>query len=132
MALVGATALHAGFQLTVSRVVYPALGDLPPATWRRAHDAHSARIGPLVAVVYPALAVALAGRLLARPDRATLAAAAASALTVAVTATGAAPLHARLGRGHDPRLVARLLRADRARSVLAVAALAAAVGAARA
>jgi len=130
-ALIGAAALHAGFQLTVTRVVYPALADLPAQSWPAAHTAHSRRIGPVVAVVYPLLALALAGRLLARPDPAALAAATASALTVGLTAAGAAPLHGRLGRGHDPALVQRLLRVDAARSVAAVAALVAAVAAGR-
>ena len=165
MALVAATALHAGFQLTVSTVVYPALADharadrdrdrphrdrphrdrtdrgrtgqtvVEPAAsgWPQAHAAHSRRIGPLVAVVYPSLALALAGRLRAAPDVPTLLAAGCSAVVVSLTAGVAAPLHGRLGPEPGPDLVRRLLLADRCRSAFAVGALAAAMaGAARA
>lgn len=159
-ALLAATALHAGFQLTVSTVVYPALADLarptPPAgtdpagpdpaspdpvspvptraeetrswsTWERAHAAHSRRIGPLVGVVYPVLALALAGRLRAGRDLPTVLAASCSAAAVGLTATVAAPLHGRLGPRPEPALVHRLLVADRGRSAFAVAALLAAL-----
>ena len=163
-ALLAATALHAGFQLTVSTVVYPALADLArrspgdsapgrpassspdpagpdpagagpteaaqaPAqsTWQRAHAAHSRRIGPLVGVVYPVLALAVAGRLRAGPDLPTVLAATCSAAAVGLTATVAAPLHGRLGPGPEPHLVHRLLVADRGRSAFAVAALLAAL-----
>ena len=173
VALVAATALHAGFQLTVSTVVYPALADRAPAEhdlpdrvpadrvpadhdpadhdpadrgrpgqpglepaasgWSRAHAAHSRRIGPLVAVVYPGLALALAGRLRAAPDVPTLLAAGCSAGVVILTAAVAAPLHGRLGPEPEPVLVRRLLVADRGRSAFAVGALAAALaGAGRA
>ncbi|MBC2960774.1 hypothetical protein [Nocardioides deserti] len=94
--LVGATALHAGFQLTVTALVYPRLAGTAPAAWSREHSRHSRTITPLVAVVY------------------------------------AAVLHGRLARsaGPDPRLLRRLLAADRARAVAAVAALPAALVAA--
>ena len=131
VALVGATALHAGFQLTVSAVVYPALSELAPADWKRAHAAHSRRISSLVGLVYPAVATAAVGRLRAAPDGPALLATACSAMAVALTAGVAAPLHGRLAGGHDPVLVRRLLLADRGRSALALAALVAAVAAVR-
>lgn len=137
VALVAATALHAGFQLTVSTVVYPALADVARAdgpaadaagtVWQPAHAAHSRRIGPLVGVVYPSLALALAGRLLAARDLPTVLAAGCSAAVVGLTAAVAAPLHGRLGSRPDPDLVHRLLAADRGRSAFAVGALAAAL-----
>ena len=54
VAVAVAAALHAGFQVTVSLLVYPVLlgsGE----DWRRRHDAHSRAIVPLVAVTYGAL-----------------------------------------------------------------------------
>ena len=127
VALLVTTALHAGFQLTVSCVVYPALATLPPALWGAAHERHSRRITPLVAVVYVPLLTAVAAALLLDPSAATLVAAVGTALALGLTAGLAAPLHRRLGAAHDPVLVGRLLVADRWRSGCAVSALAAAV-----
>lgn len=128
--LVGATALHAGFQLTVTALVYPRLADTAPAAWSREHARHSRTIAPLVAVVYAAV-LAACGWALADPGPAVVAAAAASAVALGTTALLAAPLHGRLARtGPDPRLVRRLLAADRARAVAAVAAVPAALVAA--
>ena len=52
VALLASTALHAGFQLKVTLVVYPALADVQPNLWAAAHARHSRRITPLVALVY--------------------------------------------------------------------------------
>ena len=123
--------VHAGFQLTVTGVVYPALAAVPAADWHRRHAEHSRRITPLVGVVYLPLGLATAAALLHRRDLPTLVSAAASGSVVALTAAGAAPLHRRLAAGPDPVLVGRLLRVDRWRAVGAcVAALAAAAAAA--
>jgi hypothetical protein len=128
--LVAATAVHAGFQLTVTWLVYPALGDLAAAPWSSSHATHSRRIVPLVGLVYLAVVVTVAGSLVVAPDVAHLVAAAASAVVFVLTAGFAAPLHGRLGPEREPRLFRRLLAVDRWRSVFALVALSAAVVAA--
>ena len=50
-----AAALHAGFQVTVTVLVYPALAGRSAAEWSAAHTRHSRAITPVVAVVYGAL-----------------------------------------------------------------------------
>ena len=127
-ALVAATALHLGFQLTVSLVVYPALVRTPADAWRERHTHHSRSIAPLVALVYGALLVACAGALVRAPDAGAVLAALASLATIAVNGAVAAPLHGRLARtGPDPGLLARLRVADLARTALAGIALIGAV-----
>lgn len=128
--LVAATAVHAGFQLTVTWLVYPALGDLVSSAWGRSHAAHSRRIVPLAGLAYLAVVVTVAGSLIAEPDVPHLVAAAASAVVLVLTAGVAAPLHGRLGAGRDARLFRRLLTVDIGRSVFALVALAAALVAA--
>lgn len=119
-----AAAAHLGFQLTVTLVVYPALADLPPERWAPAHDSHSRRITPVVALVYAGLVLATGAALLSADVGAGVAiAAAAAAACVGLTAAVAAPTHARLGHGHDPALVRRLLLADRLRLVAATVCL---------
>jgi hypothetical protein len=123
-----ATAVHAGFQVTVTALVYPALARTAPALWEDAHDRHSRRIAPIVAVVYVAALVSVVGAVLSRPAPGTVVAAVGTLVTVGVTAALAAPLHGRLGRvGADPELLRRLLVVDRVRAVGAVVALAGAV-----
>lgn len=129
--LLAAAAVHLGFQLTVSLVVYPALADEPEDRWSRAHDAHSRRITPVVVVVYGLLMVACAWAILAGPDRWTLVAVVAAAVAGLLTALGAAPTHGRLGRGRSRELLDRLLRIDRARTAAAVVGAVAAFLAAR-
>jgi hypothetical protein len=124
--LLAATAAHFGFQATVTAVVYPALARVPAAQWTSAHQMHSRAITPVVAVIYGALAVAGCWALLSRPDAWTLVALAATALAVLVTAVAAAPAHGRLGDGHDPERIGRLLVIDRIRAAAAACALAAA------
>lgn len=131
--LVAATAVHLGFQLVVTAVVYPALLTVPASRWDAEHSAHRRRITPVVAVVYGLLAVACAAVLLVGPHGpAAVCAVAASAVVVLVTATTAGPAHGRLAReGSSPGLVRRLRRADAVRLVgAAVAAVAALVSAA--
>lgn len=130
-ALLGATALHAGFQATVTVLVYPALARVSPEEWAEVHDRHSRRIIPVVGGCYGALVAASVWVVVSGAPGLAAWLAVASALTaIAVTALVAAPTHGRLGReGPQPALLARLLRADRLRFVAAVAALLAAAGA---
>ena len=127
--LVAATGLHAGFQLTVTLLVYPALAEVEAAGFGAAHDRHSRRIVPLVGLVYGFVAVAGLGALLGAPRApAVWLACALSAVAVLVTALRAAPLHGRLGRkGPEPGLLTFLRSADRLRTAAALVALAAAV-----
>ena len=130
VALVAATSLHAGFQLTVTLLVYPTLVRVAPEAFAEAHDRHSRGIVPLVALVYAAVVGTALGDVLTDPDsvRAWLAALA-SAGALLVTAVRAAPLHDRLGRrGPEPGLLRSLLSADRLRTLLALVAAAAAAG----
>ena len=126
-ALVAATALHAGFQLTVTLLVYPALGEVDPARWSEAHARHSRRIVPIVGVTYLGVLVTVAGSLLVGPHASTVVAAAASAVVLALTGLAAAPLHGRLDGARDARIFGRLVQVDRLRSLFALAALGAAV-----
>ncbi|GEP35728.1 hypothetical protein NSZ01_34960 [Nocardioides szechwanensis] len=129
LAMVVAAALHAGFQLTVTLLVYPVLVSAPTAAWDDAHARHSRLVVPLVLLSYGGLVGA--GTWLLAVDRApaALAAVAPAAACVLVTALGAAPIHGRLRRP-DPRLLRRLLVVDRVRAGAAVLSVAAAVMAA--
>lgn len=126
--LVVATALHLGFQLAVTLVVYPALVRTPAEHWSAAHARHSRSIAPLVVGVYGAALVGVGGALVADPGAGTVwLSALATAAAFAVTAGRAAPLHGRLGRGGPaPDLLAALVRADRLRTICAALALLAA------
>lgn len=128
-ALLAATALHAGFQLTVTWLVYPALVRVPASVWRVEHDRHSRRIVPLVGVVYVGALVACAGVLLTGPTCAEWVAAASTATAIGTTALAAAPLHGRLTGGPDPVVLKRLLRVDSVRAAAVVVAVAAALAA---
>ena len=127
VALIAATAVHAGFQVTVTLLVYPALGDVKPESWKQAHTRHSRRIVPLVGVVYVGVLVTVVGSLVVALQAFTVVAALASGFSVALTAVVAAPIHGRLGRGRDLALFRRLLWADRWRSVFALVALVGAI-----
>ena len=127
MGLVAATALHAGFQLVVTLLVYPALAEVPEGTWTAAHAAHARRITPVVALVYAALIGAGTVAVIDEPLPAQTVAVAVSAVAMVVTAAIAAPAHHRLGGSRDPDLLRRLLRADRVRCGAAVVAAAAAL-----
>lgn len=124
VALVVASALHLGFQLTVTMVVYPALARVDDTGWQVAHTRHSRAITPLVVLTYGALALSAGWALVAlrgEPGEAWVVVSAVGALVaVLTTATAAAPLHGRLSRGRDEVLVVRLLRADRVRALGAV------------
>lgn len=124
-------AAHLGFQLTVDLVVYPALGDVPREAWTVAHDRHSRRITPVVALVYPPLLLVLGWTALAEPSRAgTWVAVVGGLLAVATTAAVAAPTHGRLSSappGERAPLMRRLDRADRVRTLGAVVCVAGAL-----
>lgn len=121
-ALLAVAAGHAGFQLTVTVLVYPALAAARPEEWEVVHARHSRRITPLVVLAYGGLVLAGAWALTAGPLRPLLVLTlVAAGATVVVTGVSAAPLHGRLGReGPRPELLRRLLVADRVRAVLAV------------
>jgi hypothetical protein len=130
VALLAATGLHAGFQATVTVLVYPALARVRAEDWSTAHDVHSRSITPLVAIVYGAAVVACLGSVLTDPRSVgAWVAAAGTAGAVLVTAVAAAPTHGRLGRGRTPELLGRLLAADRLRLVGALVAFAGAIAA---
>lgn len=119
VALLAAAALHLGFQLTVTLVVYPALAAAPD--WPRAHAAHSRAIAPVVLVVYGALVLAGGWALgAARADPWVLLAVAGGGVSLLATALVAAPTHGRLAGGRDDALVRRLIAADRVRAAGAV------------
>lgn len=126
-ALLATSGLHAGFQLVVSVVAYPALADVPSGSWAPAHAAHSRRISWVVAPLYAAVAAACLWSLLSWPvPAAVVVACAGHAVAAGTTALVAAPTHSRLGRdGKRTELVRRLLVADRVRTAGALVALAA-------
>jgi hypothetical protein len=124
-------ALHLGFQLTVTVVVYPALADVPVAGWAPAHSAHSRRISVVVALAYlPLLGVGLWALVAEALGTGLVVAAVGAAISFLTTALVAAPTHGRLGGGRTEALVRRLLVADRVRLLGAVVCLAGAVAAA--
>lgn len=128
VALLAATAVHLGFQLTVTVLVYPTLARVPADRWQQAHAAHSRAITPLVGLVYGGLlATGIWTLVSGLPGIWTLVALVATAVAVLVTAAAAAPAHGRLAAGHDPDRIARLLRADRIRAAAATTAFVAAV-----
>jgi hypothetical protein len=127
-AFLAAAAAHAGFQATVTLVVYPTLSHVRAAHWRQAHDRHSRAVLPLVAVSYLALAATGAWWLATDWSALSVVAVVLAALSMAVTAVLAAPLHRRLVR-RDETALARLLSVDKARTVLAFAAAGVAVAA---
>lgn len=128
--LVCGTSVHAGFQLTVTTLVYPALARVPQPDFVRAHAAHSRAIVPVVALVYGAVLVALVGAVVSAPGSVLVWSAGLATVTALLaTALRAAPLHGRLARqGPEPYLVRSLVRVDRVRTVAALLALVAAVG----
>jgi hypothetical protein len=116
-ALLSAAALHAGFQLVVTVVVYPALAATPERDWGAVHAAHSRRITPVVALVHGAVLAAWGWTLATVPLSVPLAVALAGSVATGLsTALVAAPAHTRLGReGPRPHLLRRLARADAVR-----------------
>jgi hypothetical protein len=121
-ALALATALHAGFQVTVTALVYPALACRTAAEWPAAHARHTRAITPVVVVVYGAVAATGAALVVSGPDAAGWVSLAATAAALGVTAVGAGPLHGRMAQRDDGD-VARLLALDRWRCAAAVVGL---------
>lgn len=116
--LLTAAALHLGFQLTVTLLVYPVLverGRLGVA-WAEVHATHSRRITPPVLVVYGALLPPLTvagGRLVTgEAGWGSAVALLGGALALTATAAVAAPAHGRLARGWDEAVGRRLVHAD--------------------
>jgi hypothetical protein len=127
-ALLAATGVHLGFQLTVTRVVYPAL--VRALDWDTAHPAHTGAITPVVALVYGALAVTgIAALVSTWLDGWVVVSLLGAALAGGATALVAGPTHGRLAEGRDDVLIRRLLRADRVRTLGAVIAVTGALGA---
>lgn len=114
-----AAGVHAGFQLTVTALVYPALSRVPANRWASEHARHSRAIVPLVGIVYLLLAGAVIWLLFGDRTGSTYAGAVVAGAIAAVTAFGAAPVHGRL-TVHDDVLIGRLLRIDQVRALLAV------------
>lgn len=122
-ALVVASSAHAGFQVTVTVLVYPQLARVEESAWTATHARHSRLIVPLVGLLYAGLLGTGAWVLATGPHPLALASLVCAAGCLAVTALGAAPLHGRLDAPH-PGLLRRLLVVDRVRAGLAVAAAA--------
>ncbi|MCW2816449.1 MAG: hypothetical protein JWN84_3904 [Nocardioides sp.] len=119
-------AAHAGFQLTVTVLVYPALVEVERSAWDGAHGRHSRRIVPLVALLYAGL-VGTGGVLVADgPGVLGWVALAAAAGALATTAGFAAPIHGRL-RAESDVLRRTLLLVDWVRCAFAVVSAVAAV-----
>ena len=122
---------HLGFQLTVSLVVYPALGEVGDEAWPAAHERHARRIAPLVGALYVPLVLVLAWTAATEPEAAgTWLALIGGALSVLSTAAIAAPLHGRLATvsaGERTQLLGDLGRVDQIRTVGAVVCLLGAV-----
>jgi hypothetical protein len=126
VALLTATAVHVGFQLTVTILVYPVL--FRAQDWSSAHTAHRRAITPVVAVIYTALLAGAAWVLVDGMSGAgILIALAGIALALGVTAVVAAPLHGRLAHRREAALLRRLRVADLVRTLGAFGALSGAV-----
>jgi hypothetical protein len=127
LALVVATCLHAGFQVVVTFLVYPAFRDIPESHWTRFHRDHTRRITWIVIATYALVLGASTWVLASGPRNAgTVTAVSLCALAVLTTAVVAAPAHGTLSVRRD-RDLERLVRADRVRAAAAVLAAGAAV-----
>lgn len=121
-----ASVLHAGFQLTVTLMVYPVLAETGAEAWSITHERHSRRIVPIVGAVYGGLVMTGAWLVVDGPSPTGWLALALALGAVVVTAALAAPTHGRLTT-NDPQLVHRLLVVDRVRCGFAVLGAAASV-----
>src|SRR5262245_25548173 len=103
-AFLAAASGHAGFQATVTLVVYPVLSHVRSANWRQAHDRVTDAMRPLLAVAY--VVVAAAGVWWLAVDWSVLALVAVllALLSMAVTAVLASPLHRRLVKRDDAKV----------------------------
>jgi hypothetical protein len=126
--VLAAAAVHAGFQVTVTVLVYPTLLRAEP--FAPAHRRHSRAIAPVVVVVYGALVLSGALRLLSGAvDAASWVALAGAGTALGTTALVAAPTHGRLGAGRTDALARRLTRADLVRTAAALVGLTGALAA---
>jgi hypothetical protein len=125
-AFLAAAAAHAGFQVTVTTLVYPVLARVPPDRWEEAHRRHSRAIVPLVVLLYGALVLTSVPFVTHHHGPAAWVGVAGAWGAMLVTATAAAPTHGRLTTP-APHLLRRLLAVDRLRAVLACLALVGAV-----
>lgn len=123
-----AAGAHAGLELVVHLVVYPALADAAAgdgATARTGHERHMRRMGVAVAPVYALLVLGAAAVLLSDTSALSVAAAVVVVSTLAVTGLLAVPAHESVLHAAAPAARAaahrRLARADLARLGLAVA-----------
>lgn len=125
-AFLAAAAAHAGFQVTVTALVYPSLVRVAPERWQQAHDRHSRGIVPLVVVLYGALVVTSVLLVGHHHGPAAWLGFGGAWGAMLVTATSAAPTHRRLVTP-EPPLLRRLLVVDRVRAGFACVALVGAV-----
>ena len=123
MALLVIAGVHAGFQGTVSTVVYPALARLDAGEWLAKQESHRYAVVPMVGICYLGGLIATGWCLATVPTLGVWVAAAGFAISMGTTALVAAPTHAKLMAGHDSGLVRRLLWSDWLRTVGAVIAL---------
>ena len=117
--LVATTALHAGFQLVVTGLVYPAFAEVPADAWAAHHGRHTRRVTRLVVPVYGVVVVASALVLAHGPSPWQVAALVATGTALLTTALVAGPAHSRLASGPHGHVLQRLLRADRVRCAAA-------------
>ncbi len=117
---VAATAVHAGFQLIVTGLVYPGLAAAAPDDWAARHHAHSRAITPIVVLVYGILAMA-GGWLVTSTslDAWQVLSLVSVAAAIAITGLVAAPAHGRLSQARTERDLGVLLKADRMRLLAA-------------
>ncbi len=125
VAHLGAACAYAGFQWTISALVYPqiaATGRRAPATFAAYEAWHARRTAFLVAPLFAALVGACVWLVVTRP--ASVLAWACVALTATVlgaSAFCAVNQHERLKAGYDEAVMQRLQRADAVRTVAASA-----------
>lgn len=112
-------------------LVYPqlaAIGRTAPGTFTDHEARHSTRTAVVVGPLFAALVGATAWLVVTDPSSLLVwAAAACTAVVLAVTALAAVPQHDRLLRGFDPAVMGRLQRVDAIRTVAALAQVAIAV-----
>lgn len=119
VALLAASTVHLGFQLTVTMVVYPALLRAPD--WDAAHSAHTRAITPVVVVVYGALVLSGGWAVVATwLDPWVMLAVAGAGTAVLTTAVVSGPTHGRLASGKEPELLRRLTTSDMVRTLAAL------------
>lgn len=131
LAHLGAACAYAGFQVTITVLVYPqlaAIGRSAPGVFTDHEARHSTRTAVIVGPLFAALVGATGWLVVSDPSSPLAwAAAACTAVVLAVTALAAVPRHDRLRRGFDPAVMARLQRVDAVRAVAALAQVAIAV-----